>query len=117
MYTLVDKPARIPVPGDKLIEEIFGRVRTGSDDFSLAHMIAPPGWTEPAQTPEFAEVTVMVRGRLRVEVGGETVELAAGQSIRVEPGVRVRYANPYEDECEYYALCVPAFTLERAHRD
>jgi mannose-6-phosphate isomerase-like protein (cupin superfamily) len=112
----VRAPLRIAAEGGKIIEELVGRVATASDDLSVAHMIAPAGWAEPAQTPAFAEVTVMVRGRLRVEVGAETVELAPGETLRVEPGVRVRYANPFAEPAEYYAICVPAFAPDRAGR-
>jgi mannose-6-phosphate isomerase-like protein (cupin superfamily) len=121
-WTRIDTPARIPVPGGKLIEEVVGRVRTGTAAFSLAHMVAPPGWGEPAQRPEFGELTVMVRGRMRVELeaeggAGEVVELAGGQSLWVEPGVRVRYSNPYPEESEYFAVCTPAFSPELARRE
>src|SRR2546428_10215608 len=100
-YRLVTAAKRIPVPGDKLIEELFGRVTTGTDAFSLAHMVAPPGWGEPAQAPEFGELTIVVRGRMRVEVDGETVEVGAGHAIWTEPGARVRYSNPFGEESEY----------------
>jgi mannose-6-phosphate isomerase-like protein (cupin superfamily) len=116
-YTHVTAPVRIEAPGGKLIEEIVGRVSTHSADVSVAHMVAPPGWDEPAQTPAFVEITVMVRGRMRVEVGDDVVELRAGESIRCEPGVRVRYANPYGEESEYYAICLPAFSLETVNRE
>ena len=116
-HRIVTDPTRIPVPGGKLIEEHFGRVRTGHASFSLAHMVAPPGWGEPAQTPEFDEVTIMIRGRMRIEVEGETVEIGAGQSFFVERGVKVRYSNPFPEESEYHAVCIPAFAPELAHRD
>lgn len=118
-FILIDAPARIPAPGGKVIEEVFGRVSTGNDRLSVAHMIAPPRWDEPAQTPAFAELTVMVRGRMRVEVGEppEHVEVLAGQAFWVEPGTRVRYANAYDEEAEYYAICMPAFAPELAHRE
>ncbi|MCZ7686230.1 MAG: cupin [Sandaracinaceae bacterium] len=118
-WTLVDTPTRIPVPGGKIIEEVFGRVRTGDARLSVAHMIAPPRWSEPAQTPEFGELTIMVRGRMQIEVGDaeETIELLAGQAFWVEAGVRVRYANAWDEESEYYAVCLPAFAPELAHRE
>ena len=116
-YTHVTQTTRIPVPGGKLIEELFGRVNTKTDDVSVAHMVAPPGWGEPAQTPEFAEITIMVRGRMRVQVGDETVELKAGEAIRTEAGVRVHYDNPYDEQSEYYAICLPAFGIDIAHRE
>ena len=93
-YRKVDVPTRIPVPGGKLIEELFGRVNTKTEEFSLAHMVAPPGWGEPAQTPEFGELTIMVRGRMHIEAGDDVVELGCGRAFWIEAGVRVRYSNP-----------------------
>jgi mannose-6-phosphate isomerase-like protein (cupin superfamily) len=116
-YRIVTTATRIPVPGGKLIEELFGRVNTGTDAFSLAHMIAPPGWGEPAQTPAFGELTIMVRGRMRIEMDGETVEIGPGQAIWTEPETRVRYSNPAGEESESFAVCIPAFSPDRARRD
>lgn len=116
-YRKVDVPTRIPVPGGKLIEELFGRVNTQTEDFSLAHMVAPPGWGEPAQAPEFGELTIMVRGRMHIEARDDVVELGAGEAFWIEPGVRVRYSNPYDEESEYFAVCMPAFSPELAHRE
>jgi mannose-6-phosphate isomerase-like protein (cupin superfamily) len=116
-YRLVTAGTRIPVPGGKFVEELFGNVNTKSDQFSLAHMISPPGWGEPAQTPEFGELTVVVRGTLRVETPEGPVDVRGGQAIWTEPGVRVRYCNPFREENEYFAVCIPAFSLERVHRE
>ncbi len=109
-------PVRIPVPGGKIIDEHCGLAADERDAFSVAHMVAPPGWSEPPQTPQFDEVTAMVRGRLVVEHGGSRTELAAGDSITVPRGTTVTYANPFEQECEYWAFCVPAFSIARAGR-
>ncbi len=79
--------------------------------------IAPPGWSEPAQTPDFDEYTLMVRGRKRVEIDGETVEVGEGESLFVPRGAKVRYANPFADEAEYWSVCTPAFTPARVHRE
>jgi len=106
----------IPVPGGKRIEELVGRVATGTSEMSVAHMHAPPGWSEPAQTPRFAEATAVVRGRLRVEVDGEERTVGAGEAILVPAGKSVRYGNPFAEECEYWAICVPAFSVELAGR-
>ena len=116
-FTLVTEPTRIPVPGGKLIEELFGEVNTGTKAFSLAHMVAPPGWSEPAQLPDFGELTIMLRGVMRVEVEESSVDVSAGQAIWTEPGRRVRYSNPFDQESEYYAVCMPAFTPGGANRE
>ena len=124
-YRVVTTASRIPVPGGKLIEELFGRVATGTDRFSLAHMVAPGGWTEPPQRPEFGELTLMLRGRMKIAVGDggddgddrDEVTLEPGHALWVEPGTRVHYSNPYDEESEYYALCLPAFSPELAGRE
>jgi mannose-6-phosphate isomerase-like protein (cupin superfamily) len=80
-------------------------------------MIAPPGWGEPHQTPEFTEYTFIVRGKKQFEIEGEIVVLSAGQSIKIEPNTRVRYSNPFEETCEYLAICLPAFSIDKVHRE
>jgi mannose-6-phosphate isomerase-like protein (cupin superfamily) len=115
-YRHIQKPTVIPTFGGKIIEEIVGKVNTGSGDVSVAHMRSPAGWSEPPQTPEFVEITVMVQGSLRVELPDQTIDLAAGEAIRIEPGVRVRYSNPFAEGNEYYAICLPAFSPDTVHR-
>ncbi len=116
-FRVITQASRIPVPGGKLIEEFFGRVNTGSEEFSLARMVAPPAWSEPPQTPEFGELTIMVRGRMRIDLDGDPLVLEAGHALWVEPGVRVHYSNPFDEESEYFAICIPAFAPELAHRE
>jgi mannose-6-phosphate isomerase-like protein (cupin superfamily) len=109
-------PTRIPVPGGKLIDEHVGVASTGTDAVSVAHMVAPPGWVEPYQTPEFDEITVVVRGSIQVDCDGEQYEVGAGQSIVTTAGERIRYAAG-SDGAEYVAVCLPAFTPDRVHRE
>jgi mannose-6-phosphate isomerase-like protein (cupin superfamily) len=113
----ITSPVRVPAPGDKTIEEHVGRASTGTESVSVAHMVAPPGWDEPAQTPQFDEVTIVVRGTMRVEYDGGAVDVEAGESVLCRAGERVRYLNPSSTaECEYWAVCAPAFSPEAAHR-
>lgn len=112
----LNQPVRIPVSGGKRIDEHCGLASDRRDDFSIAHMVAPAGWSEPPQTPQFDEITLMVRGRLVVEQGGQPTEVGPGESVLVTKGTTVTYANPFEAECEYWAVCVPAFSVARAGR-
>jgi len=80
-------------------------------------MIAPPGWGEPFQTPTFDEYTLVSRGKKQIEVDGEIIIVAAGQSILIKKGTRVRYSNPFEEECEYWSVCLPAFSMEGVNRE
>jgi mannose-6-phosphate isomerase-like protein (cupin superfamily) len=120
MAELIPAPTRIPVPGGKVIDEYVGRVTTGTEAVSVAHMVAPAGWSEPAQQPEFDEITVVLRGVVQVEVADgdttRTLEVPAGQAVVTGAGERVRYSTGAE-ETEYVAVCLPAFSPEAAHRD
>lgn len=115
MPQLIRSPSRIPVPGGKVIDEYVGRVTTGTDIASVAHMTAPGGWEEPAQTPEFDEITLVLRGSVHLEHAGGTLEIHAGQAVLTRAGERVRYTTP--EEAEYVAVCLPAFAPELAHRE
>jgi len=117
MAALIEQPTRIPVPGGKLIAEYVGRVNTGEAGVSVAHMNAPGGWVEPAQRPEFDEVTLVLRGCVRVEHDGGVIDVRAGQAVVTRAGERVRYTTPEEGGAEYVAICLPAFSPETAHRD
>ena len=121
MAELISAPTRIPVPGGKVIDEYVGRVTTGTESVSVAHMIAPGGWSEPAQQPAFDEVTVVLRGVVLVEVtdesgGTTTLEVPAGQAVVTAAGERVRYSTG-EAETEYVAVCLPAFSPDIVNRD
>jgi mannose-6-phosphate isomerase-like protein (cupin superfamily) len=110
-------PFVVPTTDGKLIEEHVGLASTRTSQYSVAHMVAPPQWSEPHQQPEFDEVTIVVRGRKRFEIDGDVVELQAGESLLIKAGARVRYSNPFDTECEYWSICVPAFSPSAAHRD
>ncbi|RAK65861.1 cupin domain-containing protein [Hymenobacter edaphi] len=116
-YILNPAPFVVPTTDGKLIEEHVGLASTGTGQYSLAHMVAPPQWSEPPQCPEFDEITIVVRGRKRFEIDGEEVELAAGQALLIKAGARVRYSNPFAEECEYWSVCVPAFSPATVHRE
>jgi len=116
MPQLIEGPTRIPVPGGKVIDEYVGRATSGTDAVSVAHMRAPAGWDEPAQTPSFDEVTLVLHGLVLVEHGGGTMEVRAGQAVLTRAGERVRYSVG-DDGAEYVAVCLPAFSPELARRE
>ena len=116
-YLLQKSPIVIPTGDGKYIAEHFGKASSGDSGFSVAHMIAPAGWGEPFQNPEFDEVTIMIRGKKQIEIDGETLVLSPGESILIRSGARVRYSNPFDQECEYWILCVPAFSIETVNRE
>jgi mannose-6-phosphate isomerase-like protein (cupin superfamily) len=119
MPTLIPAPTRVEAAGNKpkLIDEYVGRVNSKTSNVSVAHMRSPGGWVEPGQRPEFQEVTVVLKGRLRVEHQGGALDVRAGQAVVCEPGEWVRYSTPDEEGAEYIAVCLPAFSPATVHRD
>ncbi len=119
MPRLIEQPTVISSAGNmpKRIEEFAGRVNTGEGDISVARMVSPHGWVEPGQTPQFREVTLVLRGMLRVEHKDGVTDVHAGQAIVAEPGEWVRYSTPEDGGAEYVAVCTPAFSMETVHRD
>lgn len=119
MPRLIGQPSIIAAAGSKpkQIAEYAGRVMTGHESVSVARMQSPEGWEEPGQTPEFEEITVVLKGMLRVEHAEGALDVHAGQAVITAPGEWVRYSTPLAGGAEYLAVCVPAFSPGTVHRD
>ena len=88
MVTLIEEPAIVESVGNKpkTIEEYVGRVNSGHGGVSVARMKSPEGWEEPGQRPEFEEITVVLKGFVRVEYEGGVLDVQAGQAVVAHPG-------------------------------
>jgi mannose-6-phosphate isomerase-like protein (cupin superfamily) len=119
MPTLIQKPTRIEAAGNKpkIIEEFIGRVNSGGEKLSIAHMRSPGGWIEPGQTPEFDEYTIVLGGMLRVAHQGGHIDVVAGQAVIARAGEWVKYSSPNSEGADYIAICQPAFSPQTVHRD
>ena len=119
MPRLISQPTVVAAAGNKpkQIEEYIGRVNSGHAALSVARMVSPAGWQEPGQRPEFEEITLVLRGMLRVEHEQGILEVRAGQAVVAAPGEWVRYGSPEPEGAEYIAICLPAFSPETVHRD
>jgi mannose-6-phosphate isomerase-like protein (cupin superfamily) len=119
MPRLIESPSIVQAAGTKpkRIEEYVGRVNSGHGDVSVARMRSPGGWVEPGQRPDFQEITFVLRGMVRVEYEGGSIDVRAGQAIVTSPGEWIRYSTPEQDGAEYVAVCLPAFSPDTVHRD
>ena len=119
MPTLIAKPTVIEAAGNKpkRIEEFVGRVNSKTAVVSIAKMKSPSGWVEPAQTPEFDEVTLVPRGALRVTSKQGVLDVQAGQAVIASKGEWIQYSTPGPEGAEYIAVCLPAFSPDTVHRD
>lgn len=116
-FNIQSSPFIVPTTDGKHIAEHWGLATDGNPNISIAHMIAPPGWSEPFQTPEFDEFTFIFKGKKQFIIDGETITLEAGQSIKIDKNTRVQYSNPFTEPCEYIAICTPAFSIDAVHRE
>jgi ethanolamine utilization protein EutQ (cupin superfamily) len=114
---LIQSPSRVQAAGTKpkLIDEYVGRVNSGEERVSVAHMRSPAGWLEPGQRPEFDEYTLVLEGRVHVEHEDGALDVDAGQAVFTRGGEWVRYSTP--EGASYVAVCLPAFSRDTVHRD
>src|SRR5258708_21910259 len=114
MAHLIQQPTIVVAAGNKRkeIAEYVGRLNSATNNLSIAHMKSPAGWSEPGQTPEFDEYTVVLRGAIRAETHEGTIDVKAGQAILVRRGEWVRYGTQEPNGAEYVAVCMPAFSPE-----
>jgi quercetin dioxygenase-like cupin family protein len=119
MVNFIQRPMIIRAAGNqhKEIAEYVGRINSATEALSIARMKSPAGWSEPGQSPEFDEYTLVLRGALRVETRTEAIDVKAGQAIIARRGEWVRYSTPEPDGAEYVAVCLPAFSSELVRRD
>lgn len=119
MPQLIESPTRVEAAGTppKTIEEYVGRVNNGEARLSIAHMRSPSGWREPGQRPDFDEYTVVIKGALQVDHEQGSLRVSAGQAVLTRAGEWVRYSSPEPEGAEYFAVCLPAFSIETVHRD
>ena len=117
--TLIQAPVSVRAAGNKpkVIEEFIGRVSSKTETLSIARMRSPGGWSEPGQTPEFDEYSVVFKGHLRVKTHAGAIDVKAGQAVIVRRGEWVQYSTPAPEGAEYIAVCLPAFAPDIVHRD
>ena len=119
MTKLIEQPTLVEAAGEptKQIQEFVGRVNSDTAGVSIAKMKSPSGWSEPGQTPEFEEYTVVLRGVLHIRLKDREFDVAAGQAVSISAGEWVQYSTPGLEGAEYIAVCLPAFSPELVHRD
>jgi len=119
MPLLIKESSIIKAAGtkEKIIKEYFGVVNSGDRNVSIAVMKSPDGWLEPGQTPEFDEYTVVIKGILRVKTIDSEHDVKEGEAILVKKNEWVQYSSPYPEGASYVAVCIPAFTPDKVHRD
>ena len=114
----IKTPSRIKSAGNKvkIIDEFIGHVNSQHSEISIAKMQSPPGWEEPAQTPEFNEYTLVLKGSMHVKTDTDYFIIKAGEAFVAQKGERIQYSTPDPEGAEYVAVCLPAFTPDTVNR-
>ncbi len=107
---IFDKGVAIPSHGSKEIAEFIGNASSRTEQFSVAHMLAPPGWSENAHSTQFDEILILRSGTLTVTTEDGEHFISAGQVGWIAPSQSVAFSNAHEETCEYWAICFPAFS-------
>ncbi|MFT3830560.1 MAG: cupin domain-containing protein [Opitutaceae bacterium] len=79
-----------------------------ADACSVARVVCPPGADAPFHRHAQAENFYVVRGRLAVRLGADTVEVAAGDFVHIPPHLPHTFANPDTAEAEFITFGTPA---------
>lgn len=109
---IFDQGTNIPSHGNKKITEFVGNASSRSPNVSVAHMLAPLGWEESAHSTQFDELIIVVAGTLTVTDSTVDYAVAAGQVGWIGPSGKVAFSNREPEPCEYWAVCLPAFSPE-----
>jgi mannose-6-phosphate isomerase-like protein (cupin superfamily) len=118
MPNLIASPTAIDSVGNKtkFCDEFVGLVNTGERKVSVTVVRSPAGWEGVAQWADYDEYRIVIKGVLRVEHAGGSLDVGAAQALHVKRGEEVRFSTPGEDGAEYINVCVPAFSAATVHR-
>ena len=118
MPKLIASPTAIESVGNKTkhCDEFVGLVNTGDRKVSVTVVRSPAGWEGVAQKADYDEYRIVMKGMLRVEHVGGSLDVGTAQALHVKPGEWVRFSTPSEGGAEYINVCVPAFSAATLHR-
>ena len=74
---------------------------TGSEKFAVRRFVVRPGGRMPLHNHKYVEAVVMVRGRLKVRVGGEERVVGPGDFFFTAPYEPHEIENPFGEEAEF----------------
>jgi mannose-6-phosphate isomerase-like protein (cupin superfamily) len=96
------------------IREVAGRVSQPTRNQSLAEATVPPGGeTAEHYHVEAEEVYLFTRGRGRMRLDDEELDVADGLCVVIAPGTRHKLWNPGGEPLVLLCACAPAY----AHDD
>ena len=87
---------------------VLGGANETAGIFSLAKVVCLPGTGAPPHTHVETEHFHVIRGRLTVQLGNQTIELNPGDTIHIPSGAPHAFSNASGEETEFLSAATPA---------
>ncbi len=105
-----DYPTLIKNQGGERIQEVLGVQAGNVSSHSIAEITIPPGGTAMPHYHKNTEETYMIlSGLATLQIQGEQLVIAAGETVLIEPGETHQIKNNGEENLVFIAVCVPAW--------
>ena len=101
---------RAPAPHNVFgvtVTVLAGGAETGGA-CSIARIVCAPGPGAPRHRHAQIESFYVIRGRLTVQLGADTIAVAAGEFVQVPAGAAHNFANTGETDVEFLAIGTPS---------
>lgn len=99
----------------EIVYEVIGNAAGGSQEYSLAQIVLPPGKASRKHYHPVAEESYYIlSGTARMEVDGEAAALGVGDSVAVPPEKVHQIFNDGDENLIFLAICVPAWTPDNS---
>jgi mannose-6-phosphate isomerase-like protein (cupin superfamily) len=99
----------------EIVSELIGNAAGGSQMYSLAQIVLPPGKASRKHYHPVAEESYhILSGLARLEMDGETAALGPGDSAAIPPKKVHQIFNDGDETLIFLAICVPAWTPDNS---
>ena len=99
----------------EIVQETIGNAAGGTQTYSLAQIVLPPGkHSLKHYHPVAEEAYHIVAGTGRLITDGESQTLHPGDSTAILPGQVHQIFNETDDDLVFLAVCVPAWTPDNS---
>jgi len=103
-------PSLIMNQGGENIQEVLGIQAGNFYSHSIAEItISPGGAAMPHYHKKTEESYYLLSGSANLFIKGKKLDLAAGETVLIEPGETHQILNSGEEDLVFIAVCVPAW--------
>jgi len=108
----VDFSQSVTGPDGHQVTEVLGQRSTGTERYSVAHVVVPASSKGTTRRNRFDEILLVIQGNGVVEEGGQEVSVGVGDVVHLPARTAYATHNPNDEPLVFWAVCVPAFRPE-----